>query len=105
MKTLAGLIRLFGPSGASDKATCDPYAHDGRLQLKASDLGHCAVYEKELQRVCPITEENRKAKIAEFAEKQGFRLAYYKQGHCAIFLDDSAGPGHQTAPANPSGRA
>src|SRR5262245_46433111 len=105
MKTLAGLIRLFGPSGASDRAICDLYAHDGQLQLKASDLGHCAVYEKELQRVCPITEENRKAKIAEFGEKHGFRLAYYKQGHCAIFLDDSAGPGHQTAPANPSGRA
>ena len=89
MKTLAGLIRLFGPSGASDRAICDPYAYDGQLQLKASDLGHCAVYETELQHFWPITEENRKAKIAEFAEKHGFRLAYYKQGHCAIFLWES----------------
>ena len=105
MKTLAGLIRLLEASGASDRATYEPCAHDGQLQLKASDFGHCAVYEKELQRVCPITEENRKAKIAEFGEKHGFRLAYYKQGHCAIFLDDSAGPRHQTASANPSGRA
>jgi len=39
--------------GASDRAICDPYAHNGQLQLKASDLGHCAVYEKELERVCP----------------------------------------------------
>ena len=77
---------------ASDRAICEAYTHNGQLQLKASDLGHCAVYEKELQRLWPITEENRKTKIAEFAEKNGFRLAYYKQGHCAIFLEDS--PGH-----------
>src|SRR5215475_4415944 len=86
MKTLAGLIRLFEPSRAAEART-----HNGQLQLKASDLGHCALYEKELQRVWPISEENRKAKIAEFAEKRGFRLAYYKQGHCAIFLEDSTG--------------
>src|SRR5215470_15170240 len=105
MRTLARLIRLFEPSGGSDNAIGDPYSHNGQLHLKASDLGHCAVYEKDLQRVWPITEENRKAKIAEFGEKRGFRLAYYKQGHCAIFLDDSTGPRHQTASANPSGRA
>ena len=87
MKTFAGLIRLFDPSRALEALT-----HYGQLQLKASDLGHCALYERELQRVWPITEENRKAKIAEFAEKRGFRLAYYKQGHCAIFLNDSGGP-------------
>src|SRR5215471_3370528 len=90
MKSLARLIRLFEPSVPSDTAICEPPAHNGQLQLKVSDLGHCAVYEKELQRVWPIAEENRKAKIAEFGEKHGFRLAYYKQGHCAIFLDDSA---------------
>jgi hypothetical protein len=60
-------------------------------QLEANNLGHCAVSEKELQHVWPITEENRQAKIADFAEKRGFRLAYYKQGHCAIFLEDSTG--------------
>ena len=97
MKTLAGLIRLFEPSEASERAISEAYTHNGQLQLKASDLGHCAVYEKELQRVWPITEENRKAKIAEFGEKHGFRLAYYKQGHCAIFLADSAAPRHQNS--------
>jgi len=91
MKILAGLIRLFEASSASDRTICEGYTHNSQLQLKANELGHCAVYEKELQRVWPITEENRKAKIAEFAEKHGFRLAYYKQGHCAIFLEDSTG--------------
>ena len=94
MKILAGLIRLFEASSASDRAICEVYthnSHNSQLQLKANDLGHCAVYEKELQRVWPITEQNRKAKIAEFGEKRGFRLAYYKEGHCAIFLEDSTG--------------
>ena len=85
MKTLAGLIRLFEPSRTSDRAIRESYTHDGQLQLKASNLGHCAVYEKELQRVWPITEKNRKAKIEQFAREHGFRLAYYKQGLCAIF--------------------
>jgi hypothetical protein len=91
MKILAGLIRLFEPSSASDSATCEAATHNSQLQLAASELGHCAVYEKELQRVWPITEENRKEKIAEFGKKHGFRLAYYKQGHCAIFVEDSIG--------------
>ena len=89
MKTVAELIRLFAISSASDTAIRGGYTHNGQLELKANDLGHCALYEKELQRVWPITEENRRAKIAEFGEKHGFRLAYYKQGHCAIFLEDS----------------
>src|SRR4030095_5157915 len=91
MKILAGITRLFEASSASDRPICETYTHNSQLQLEANDLGHCAVYEKELQRVWPITEDNRKAKIAEFAKKQGFRLAYYKQGHCAIFLEDSTG--------------
>ena len=91
MKIFAGLIRLFEASSASDRAICEAYTHHSQLQLEANDLGHCAVYEKELQRLWPIAEENRKAKIAEFAEKHGFRLAYYKQGHCAIFLEDYTG--------------
>jgi hypothetical protein len=66
MKILAGLIRR-------------------ELRLQADKYGHCAVYEDELQRVWPIKEKNRKTKIAEFAKKNGFRLAYYKPGVCAIF--------------------
>ena len=66
MKILAGLIRR-------------------ELQLQANEYGHCAVYEDELQRIWSINEENRKAKIAEFAKENGFRLVYYKPGLCAIF--------------------
>jgi hypothetical protein len=88
MKIFGGLIRVFETSGTSDSTNRQAYRHNSQLQLEPNDLGHCAIYEKELQRIWPITEENRKAKIAEFAEKQGFRLAYYKQGHCAIFLPD-----------------
>jgi hypothetical protein len=91
MKILGGLIRLFEAPRALDRAISKASTPNGQLQLEANELGHCAVYEKELQRVWPITEEDRKAKIAEFAKKHGFRLAYYKQGHCAIFLEDSTG--------------
>src|SRR5213592_3081084 len=96
MKILAGLTRLFETSSASDRAICEAYTHNSQLQLEANDLGHCAVYEKELQRVWPITEENRKAKIGEFPKKHGFRLAYYKHGLCAIFVEDSTGQDIQT---------
>lgn len=60
------------------------------LRLQAGKYGHCAVYEDELQRIWPINEINRKAKIEQFAEEHGFRLAYYKQGLCAIFEEAAA---------------
>jgi hypothetical protein len=66
MKTLAGLIRR-------------------ELRLQANSYGHCAVYERELQRVWPLDEKHRKAKIEQFARENGFRLVYYKLGLCAIF--------------------
>jgi hypothetical protein len=105
MKILAGLTRLFEASNGSDREICGAHTCDSQLRLEANDLGHCAVYEKELQRVWPITEENRKAKIAEFAKQHGFRLAYYKQGHCAIFLEDSTGFGIRTRESPHSARA
>jgi hypothetical protein len=55
------------------------------LRLDAGKLGHCAIYEDELQRIWPINEVNRKAKIEQFAKEQGFRLAFYRKGLCAIF--------------------
>ena len=54
MKILAGLIRR-------------------ELQLQAGKYGHCAIYEDELQRIWSINEENRTAKIAQFAKENGFR--------------------------------
>jgi hypothetical protein len=56
-----------------------------RLRLEPGEYGHCAIYDHELQRIWPVNEKNRKAKIEQFAKQQGFHLAYYKQGFCAIF--------------------
>jgi len=56
------------------------------LDRQTNNLGHCAIYEEELQRVWPLDEENRERKIAEFAREYGFHLNLYKQGLCAIFV-------------------
>jgi hypothetical protein len=60
-----------------------------RLRLEANEFGYCAIYENELQRVWPKNEQNRKAKIAQFAKEHGFRLIYYKLGLCAMFVEES----------------
>ena len=72
MKILAGLIRR-------------------ELQLQANEYGHCALYEDELQ---PLDEENRKAKIEQFGNENGFRLIYYKPGLCAIFEEKRVNNNH-----------
>ena len=54
-------------------------------ELEAREAEHYAAYEDELQRIWPLNEKNRKAKIEQFAREHGFRLAFYKQGLCAIF--------------------
>jgi hypothetical protein len=46
---------------------------------------HYAVYEDELQRIWPLNEKDREAKIAQFAKEHRFHLGFYKQGLCAIF--------------------
>lgn len=56
-----------------------------QLLLDTGKWGHCAVYENELQRLWPLEEENRKAKIEQFAKEHGFKLSYYRRGLCAIF--------------------
>jgi hypothetical protein len=61
-------------SAASDLALC-----------QAGQWQHCAVYEQELERIWPLSEKDREAKIAQFAKQYGFRLAFYKEGLCAIF--------------------
>jgi len=59
-----------------------------KLQLETQDreIGHCAIYEQELQRIWPLDEEDRERKIAQFARDYGFYLSFYKQGLCAIFV-------------------
>jgi hypothetical protein len=61
------------------------------LENENSEVRYCAIYENELQRLWPIDEENRKQKIAHFANKNGFKLIFYKQGLCAIFERKSPG--------------
>ena len=56
-----------------------------QLSSETGRGGHCAIYENELQRIWPLSEENRKAKIEQFANEYGFRLSVYKPGLCAIF--------------------
>jgi hypothetical protein len=55
------------------------------LETETARIGHCAIYEDDLQRLWPLNEENRKAKIEQFAKEYGFKLSFYKQGLCAIF--------------------
>ena len=58
------------------------------LRAQTGKLGHCAIYEDELQRIWPLNEQNREAKIAQFAREHGFHLSFYKQGLCAIFVEE-----------------
>jgi hypothetical protein len=55
------------------------------LLTRVSDWGHCAIYEHDLQRIWPLDEKDRRAKIAQFAKEYGFRLVVYRKGVCAIF--------------------
>ena len=55
------------------------------LANESSDIGFCAVFEPELQDVCPATDLYREQKIALFAKEHGFKLTFYKRGFCAVF--------------------
>jgi hypothetical protein len=59
------------------------------LKAETARIGHCAIYEDELQRLWPLNTENRKAKIEQFAKEHGFKLSFYKEGLCAIFERDA----------------
>jgi hypothetical protein len=56
-----------------------------QLLFDTGKWGHCAIYENELLRIWPLNEENRKAKIDQFAKDYGFHLSSYKEGVCVIF--------------------
>ena len=53
-----------------------------KLELKPAK--HCAVYEEELSRVW-LDGNQREPKVARFAEDNGFRLRFYRDGLCTIF--------------------
>jgi hypothetical protein len=46
---------------------------------------HCTLFENDLECICPIKDQNRKKKLAEFAAQYGFRLRFYHKGLFAIF--------------------
>jgi len=62
-----------------------------QLKGQVGKWGHCAIYEVELQRLWPLDEKNRKAKIAKFAKEHGLHLSFYKPRLCAIFQKGSNG--------------
>jgi hypothetical protein len=60
--------------------TVDLYPRNHKLQDRGQT--HCAIYENEKQRLWPLNQKGREAKIAQFAKEYGFRLRHYKK-HCA----------------------
>jgi hypothetical protein len=54
-------------------------------QMHGRQWKHCAIYEKDLERLWPAHENDRETKITQFAKKYGFRLRFYGKGLCAIF--------------------
>jgi hypothetical protein len=53
---------------------------------------HCTLFENDLECICPIKDQNRKNKLAEFAAQYGFRLRFYHKGLFAIFGKRTARP-------------
>jgi len=60
-------------------------AREIERQMHGRQWMHCAIYEKDLQRLWPAHEKDRETKITQFAEKYGFRLRFYSKGLCALF--------------------
>jgi len=56
-----------------------------QIQSELKTAKHCAIYEEELTRVWPNDGHQRERKIARFAEDNGLRLRFYRDGLCAIF--------------------
>ena len=70
-----------------------------RIKRELKTEKHCAIYEEERNRVWPNDGNQRERKIARFAEDNGFRLRFYRDGLCAIFdrePGERAEESHQT---------
>ena len=62
-----------------------------QIERELKTAKHRAVYEEELNRVWPDDGNQRELKVARFAETNGFRLRFYRDGLCAIFDREPAG--------------
>jgi hypothetical protein len=60
------------------------------LETQTANIGHCTIYENDLQRIWPLNEEDRERHIARFAKLHGFHLSFYRKGLCAIFLKEDS---------------
>jgi hypothetical protein len=56
-----------------------------QIKRELKTAKHCAVYDEELSRVWPHDGNQRESKVARFAEDNGLRLRFYRDGLCAIF--------------------
>jgi len=59
-----------------------------RIAKELKNANQCGVYEPELSRFWPKNGNARESEVALFAELNGLRLRYYKEGFCAIFDRD-----------------
>ncbi|MFL6551876.1 MAG: hypothetical protein ACJ8LV_00745 [Chthoniobacterales bacterium] len=56
-----------------------------QIEQELKMANHCAVYEEELTRFWPEDAKARELEITQFAQDNGFRLRFYRNGLCAIF--------------------
>ncbi|MGE5213930.1 MAG: hypothetical protein ACM3NN_09585 [Nitrospirota bacterium] len=56
-----------------------------QIAKELKNAKHCAIYEPELTRVWPSNDTSREGEVASFAQQNGWRLRFYKDGFCAIF--------------------
>ncbi len=58
-----------------------------QIKRERKKANHCAVYEEELTRLWPDGNQ-REPEVARFAEENGLRLRFYRDGLCAIFDEE-----------------
>jgi len=71
--------------GCNVKTAMEALAKQIERQMHGKLWAQCAIYERDSERIWPLNEKDREAKIAQVAKKYGFRLRFYSQGMCAIF--------------------
>jgi hypothetical protein len=68
-----------------DSAAMETLARQIEQGMHGKEWRHSAIYDKDLERLWPLNEKDREAKIAQFATQYGFRLRFYSKGMCTVF--------------------